>query len=64
MSYGTCKKCGCTDNHACRSDIHGYCWWIDQTQELCSYCLDSFASDITIVRPGKKELNQIKTNYD
>jgi hypothetical protein len=51
MSYGKCKKCGCTDENACYSDIHGTCWWVDETHELCSFCLESFADDHTIERP-------------
>jgi len=31
---GTCRKCGCTDDHACK---HG-CAWVDATKTLCSSC--------------------------
>ena len=32
MAAGTCRKCGCTDNHACP----GGCYWIEP--DLCSRC--------------------------
>ena len=55
MSYGTCTKCGCTDNNACWSHILGGCWWVDDTHELCSFCQESFADINTIERPSDFE---------
>lgn len=55
MSYGTCKKCGCTDKNACYSDQHGPCWWADETHELCSFCEESFASFDSIELPSDFE---------
>ena len=40
MSYGTCKICGCTDTRACVHPDFGACWWIDDTHELCSHCVE------------------------
>jgi len=40
MPYGICKKCGCTDNDPCYNPIHGMCWWVDDTHELCSHCAE------------------------
>lgn len=37
MAYGTCKVCGCTDDHACMTD-YGSCWWVDEGHTLCSAC--------------------------
>ena len=41
MPYGVCKKCGCTDTDPCFNQIHGYCWWVDETHELCSHCAEA-----------------------
>lgn len=35
---GTCKVCGCTDDHACYDADYGACWWVDETETLCSHC--------------------------
>jgi hypothetical protein len=32
---GTCKRCGCTDDHACP----GGCSWADETHMLCTQCV-------------------------
>ena len=40
MAYGTCKICGCTDKRACVHPDFGACWWIDDTHELCSHCVE------------------------
>lgn len=40
MSYGTCKICRCTDYNACVHPDEGSCYWVDDTHELCSACLD------------------------
>lgn len=40
MPYGTCKKCGCTDKRACVHPDFGACWWIDDSHELCSHCVE------------------------
>lgn len=31
---GTCLKCGCTEERACR----GGCSWIDEQEDLCNRC--------------------------
>ena len=38
MPYGVCRVCGCTDNDPCYNPLHGNCWWVDETHELCSHC--------------------------
>ena len=38
--YGTSKICGCTDTNACVHPDFGACWWIDDTHELCSHCVE------------------------
>ena len=40
MAYGICKNCGCTDQTACYHPEFGPCWWIDETHELCSHCVE------------------------
>lgn len=40
MSYGICKICGCTDDTACYHPDFGPCWWVDETHELCSHCVE------------------------
>ncbi len=40
MSYGTCKKCGCTEFNPCNHPDFGPCWWLDATHELCSHCVE------------------------
>lgn len=46
MPYGICKVCGCTDDNPCYHPEHGFCWWVDDTHELCSHCADkSIAED-------------------
>lgn len=40
MARGICKVCGCTDNDPCFNPLHGNCWWVDGTHELCSHCAD------------------------
>ena len=50
MSYGTCKECGCTDDNACYHPDFGPCFWIDETHELCSHCVE-FPDDPAVERP-------------
>ena len=40
MARGICKVCGCTDKDPCFNPLHGNCWWVDDTHELCSHCAD------------------------
>lgn len=40
MARGICKVCGCADNDPCFNPLHGNCWWVDDTHELCSHCAD------------------------
>lgn len=48
MPYGVCRICGCTDNDPCYNPMHGNCWWVDETHELCSHCADEkIANDDT-----------------
>ena len=34
ITPGTCRNCGCTDEHACE----GGCFWVDSSVTLCSQC--------------------------
>lgn len=36
--YGVCKVCGCTDKDPCFNPEVGYCWWVDDSHELCRHC--------------------------
>lgn len=40
MAYGICRICGCSDERACYHPDFGECWWIDETHELCSHCVE------------------------
>lgn len=33
-----CRVCGCTWNSACYLPGVGACWWVDETETLCSHC--------------------------
>ncbi|MCD7849284.1 MAG: hypothetical protein LUH63_05810 [Parabacteroides sp.] len=35
---GICQMCGCTADNACSNPTHGNCWWVDETETLCSHC--------------------------
>lgn len=35
---GICKVCGCSAHNPCWNPVHGYCWWVDETETLCSHC--------------------------
>ena len=43
--YGICKICGCSNFNPCYHPEHGYCWWVDDTHELCSHCADKTISE-------------------
>lgn len=45
MPYGICKVCGCTEQDPCYHPVHGFCWWADETHELCSHCADKSIAD-------------------
>lgn len=51
MSYGTCKDCGCTDDNACVHMEFGECFWLDETHELCSHCVE-LKDDSSVIRPN------------
>jgi hypothetical protein len=50
---GVCKVCGCTDNNACIT-LLGPCWWVDETQTLCSACING-----QLFKNGEGEENMI-----
>ncbi|HEM4766552.1 TPA: hypothetical protein U1045_001557 [Streptococcus suis] len=39
---GTCSSCGCTWNKACFTEEEGACWWVDDTETICSHCYYGF----------------------
>ncbi|MFA5420290.1 MAG: hypothetical protein WC341_17690 [Bacteroidales bacterium] len=49
--YGTCVICGCTDESACVHPTAGPCWWIDETHQLCSHCVE-YIDDPEVTRGG------------
>jgi len=53
MSYGKCKICGCTDNNACVHPDFGSCWWMDDSHELCSHCVE-LPDDSAVERPSDR----------
>ncbi len=55
MPYGTCSKCGCTDDNACTHPDHGNCWWIDENCNFCSHCfVEEIAGDPQTKHPVKE----------
>lgn len=42
---GVCKICGCTADNPCWNPVHGYCWWADEEQTLCSHCAEDLIKD-------------------
>lgn len=38
INRGVCKVCGCTAITACFNPKYGTCWWVDDTETLCSHC--------------------------
>lgn len=38
METGICKVCGCTWNNTCFSSEYGACWWVNETETICSHC--------------------------
>ncbi len=50
-----CKVCGCTWDNACYHPEHGSCWWVDDSQTLCSHCnIDEIKNDPQTVHPETK----------
>ena len=37
--------CGCSDEDPCYNPSHGFCWWVDETHELCSHCAEEEIAD-------------------
>lgn len=35
---GVCKVCGCTWKNPCFNHHHGFCWWANEEEDLCSHC--------------------------
>ena len=35
---GICKECGCSENNACLNHNVGNCYWVDESETLCSHC--------------------------
>jgi len=35
---GVCKVCGCTMHNPCFNHHHGFCWWANKEEDLCSHC--------------------------
>lgn len=56
LHRGTCRVCGCTATRACTNPTHGKCWWVDETETLCSHCaIPEIADSPDTVRPHRKE---------
>lgn len=59
---GVCKICGCTKDNACIHPHLGPCWWVDDKNEVCSYCA-AFPDNTRIERPKdrvEKEKERLK----
>lgn len=35
---GVCRVCGCTMTNPCYNPTHGFCWWADAEETICSHC--------------------------
>lgn len=38
LEKGVCRSCGCVWNNACWDPELGTCWWVDDSETLCSHC--------------------------
>lgn len=38
LKVGVCRVCGCTETDPCYNPLHGFCWWADATETICSHC--------------------------
>lgn len=38
---GICRECGCSENNACHNHSVGNCYWVDESETLCSHCSSS-----------------------
>ena len=53
LRRGTCRVCGCTEGLACTNPTHGNCWWVDETETLCSHCaIPEIADDMFTFHPN------------
>ena len=41
---GVCKICGCTWHNPCFNHQHGFCWWVNKEEDLCSHCAEELLS--------------------
>lgn len=44
---GVCKVCGCTMHNPCFNHLHGFCWWANKEEDLCSHCATEAISQDT-----------------
>lgn len=53
-----CRVCGCTWGDPCYNPLHGFCWWADETQTICSHCADPAIADdpLTLHRVSSEEV--------
>ena len=42
---GVCKICGCAMNNPCYNPKAGFCWWMDESETLCSHCFEPEIKD-------------------
>lgn len=61
---GTCIKCGCTDANCsqCIEKTGDPCFWVDQTEELCSACHATEPISLTSVYDQDGDLVNRYTN--
>ena len=59
---GICKICGCTWNDPCEHPDEGPCWWVDDTETICSHCyIEEIRDDPRTIQPKGKQ--QLKDNF-
>lgn len=53
-----CKVCGCTEMEPCQHPDHGPCWWVSDTEDICSHCsIQEIKNDPATMHP--KELREM-----
>lgn len=53
IKKGICRICGCTTNNPCYNPKEGFCWWMDNSETLCSHC------DIAPVKNSEETLHRV-----
>lgn len=55
---GTCKICGCTMYNPCYNPKFGFCWWINESNTICSHC------SIPLLKNSPKTIHKVNDAPD